>query len=326
MARGCKTIQADKKNTTKENRNSHAVITSPYEETSFKEVDNNLTTQRPTMGGKTISAIHKTSNKVQMSSQELKLLSRRINPNEPLATPHSSPTKPPLFGSVTKKRPPPPTQWQQQQQVQQTQPTKMTKCDEDKAQFSCKHCDKKYKTRNGFAYHSERCKFQQSSPFENMCSMCQDSTATTTSKDNTTAMIECVVCHSWLHAKCIGSDDVLEFHCIRCIKEEESPSKKIIKLSELCPTKETEKSNCISLFPDNESHLHLIKVEDALTPLVTHDFRDWTTESPCLLLSDNSSSLLDDFSSSELLSPSLLPQSDWLHFANFELDFQIHDS
>ncbi|KAI9364231.1 hypothetical protein BD770DRAFT_439905 [Pilaira anomala] len=317
LTRGCKSIQADKKDTIKKNRDNHTVITSPYEKTSSKEVgvnNDNSTTQRPTMGGKTVSAIHKTSNKVQMSSQELKLLSRRINPSEPLATPHSSPSKPPLVGSVTKKRPPP-----QQQQVQQTQPTKITKCNEDKAQFGCKHCDKKYKTRNGLVYHSERCKFRQSS-FENMCSLCQDS-----SKDNATAMIKCVACHSWLHTKCIGSNvknEALEFHCIRCIKEEESPSKKTIKLSELCPTKEAEKSNCISLFPDDESNLHLIKVEDGLTPLVTHDFSDWTTESPCLLLS----SLLDDFSSSELLSPSLLPQSDWHHFANFELDFQSHDS
>ncbi|KAI9283262.1 hypothetical protein BY458DRAFT_530901 [Sporodiniella umbellata] len=62
-----------------------------------------------------------------MSSEELKLLSRRINPHEPLPSPHASPRKPPLPN------------------------IKHTRL------FKCEPCGKKYKTRNGLTYHLERC-------------------------------------------------------------------------------------------------------------------------------------------------------------------------
>ncbi|KAG1439907.1 hypothetical protein G6F56_012117 [Rhizopus delemar] len=79
---------------------------------------------RPTMGGKTIGSIHKSE---PMSSQELKLLSRRINPHEPLPSPHASPRKPPL-PNIKQAR-----------------------------LFRCEPCSKQYKTRNGLTYHLERC-------------------------------------------------------------------------------------------------------------------------------------------------------------------------
>ncbi|KAG2230438.1 hypothetical protein INT48_009184 [Thamnidium elegans] len=305
----------------KENRNSHAYITSAYDQPNSKvktKLSNNnkkraSTTQRPTMGGKTISAINKTQSKAKMSPQELKSLSRRINPSEPLATPHSSPSKPPLPSSSSisssKKR--------RNSRQAQTQPTKIIKIDDDEAQLICEPCNKKYKTRNGLVYHSERCKYKSIESNVIIKCICQDDTTTSDSS----TMIECVACNTWLHIKCVGSvTDEANYRCIRCTKEEDVSSK-IIKLSELYPKIKEESTDYpyISLFSDDEPLNTLW--EDGLTPS-TVDFTDWQTETPCLLLSDDSSSHLNDFSSSELLSPALLPQSDWFHFANFELDFQ----
>ncbi|GAA5797652.1 hypothetical protein HPULCUR_003043 [Helicostylum pulchrum] len=304
----------------KENRNSHAYITSAYDQlnTQVKAKSNNSkkeasTKQRPTMGGKTISAVNKAQSKVKMTPQELKSLSRRINPSEPLTTPHSSPTKPPLpsscLSSSSKRR--------QKSQQPQTQPTKIIKINDDEAQFICEPCNKKYKTRNGLAYHSERCKYKSIESKVIIKCICQDDT---TINDSST-MIECMACNTWLHLKCVGSvTNEANYRCIRCTKEDDSS--KIIKFSELYPNikEETTDYHYISLFTDDEPLNTFF--EDGITPSAV-DFSDWQTETPCLLLSDDpSSSPSNDFSSSGLLSPTLLPQSDWFHFANFELDFQ----
>lgn len=311
----------------KENRNSHAYITSAYDQpiAQVKLKANNSkkeasTKQRPTMGGKTISAINKAQSKVKMTPQELKSLSRRINPSEPLATPHSSPTKPPLPSSSSSSLPS--SKKRRNSQQPQTQPTKIIKINDDETQFICEPCNKKYKTRNGLAYHSERCKYKSIESNVIIKCICQDDTTT----NDSSTMIECVACNTWLHLRCVGSvTNEANYRCIRCTKEDHSS--KIIKLSELYPKvkEDTTEYHYISLFTDEPQNTFF---EDGLTP--SADFRDWQTETPCLLLSEEPSSSPpnyfssppNDFSSSGLLSPTLLPQSDWLHFANFELDFQ----
>lgn len=328
MTRSFKSIQPDRKNVLKENRNSHAFVTSAYDQSNFHSAhqpkatykhipqtfttnvnhERALPTQRPTMGGKTISAIRQASKAVQMSCKELKLLSRRIDPHEPLSSPHASPSKPPL-PIISKKR-------QRPSQVQPSQPSKITKIDDDVVQFVCEPCNKKYKTRNGYSYHTERCKSRPIEPKKAaviQC-ICQESTS-----DNGT-MVECINCNTWLHIKCVGIiTNESSYYCPRCNTQDGT-----ITLSELCQA-ESNDFNFISLFPDEsineESVLSNTQWEDEFTKTVI--FNDWTpTEPPppSLLFSDNSS-LLDDFSS-DLLSPTLLPQSDWLHFANFEVDFQ----
>ncbi|GAA5807324.1 hypothetical protein MFLAVUS_000682 [Mucor flavus] len=309
----------------KENRNSHAYITSAYDQpiSQVKVKANNSkkeasTKQRPTMGGKTISAINKAQSKVKMTPQELKSLSRRINPSEPLATPHSSPAKPPLPSSsslsLSKRR--------RNSQQPQTQPTKIIKINDDETQFICEPCNKKYKTRNGLAYHLERCKYKSIESKVIIKCICQDDTTT----NDSSTMIECVACNTWLHLRCVGSvTNEANYRCIRCTKEDHSS--KIIKLSELYPKvkEDTTEYHYISLFTDEPRNTFF---EDGLTP--SADFSDWQTETPCLLFSEDPSSSPpydfssppNDFYSSGLLSPTLLPQSDWFHFANFELDFQ----
>ncbi|KAK4508892.1 uncharacterized protein ATC70_013515 [Mucor velutinosus] len=229
-----KSIQPNKpKEASKENWNSHVFVSSPYDQPTvhhpythtkqpIKVIPQTFTTnirnekiertiQRPTMGGKTIGAIHHLpANTVinhhnRMSSEELKLLSRRINPHEPLASPHASPRKPPLPNMqqrTSKKR-------SLQQDLDATEnepPTKKTR------QFTCEPCNKVYKTRNGFIYHKQKCKkivkFESNAIIECVCEKPAD--------DNGT-MIECTKCNKWLHLRCSGGitkeDD---YCCPRC--------------------------------------------------------------------------------------------------------------
>lgn len=274
FAKTFKSIQPDKKSliNSKENRNSHAFITSPYDHqvstrlyhhspprstttNSNRYISQTFTTNhekvvnRPTMGGKTISAIHHLpANTVirspnLMSSQELKLLSRRINPHEPLASPHASPTKPPLPNICLQSRKRARQQQLQRaanhklQKVQHTKemealvvaPTQPVVVKEEKEEavlrtttttthpFMCEPCNKKYKTRNGLNYHLERCKFLLSqaaaaaaaaatatpSIVSNVIIKCICSHPT----DDTNTMIECIECQTWLHLKCAAAHD-----------------------------------------------------------------------------------------------------------------------
>lgn len=229
-----KSIQPNKpKEASKENWNSHVFVSSPYDQptvhhpythtkqpikvipqtftTNIRNEKTERTIQRPTMGGKTIGAIHHLpANTVinhhnRMSSEELKLLSRRIDPHEPLASPHASPRKPPLPNMQqcnSKKR-------LLQQNFDATEngpPTKKTR------QFTCGPCNKVYKTRNGFIYHKQKCKkivrFESNAIIECVCEKPAD--------DNGT-MIECTKCNKWLHLRC--SDGVTkedDYCCPRC--------------------------------------------------------------------------------------------------------------
>ncbi|KAG2194912.1 hypothetical protein INT47_010654 [Mucor saturninus] len=331
----------------KENgRNRHAFVTCAYDHPqtpshatlpkTFKHVPQTFTTdithnralptQRPTMGGKSISAIRPTQQQHPiMSSHDLLLLSRRIDPQELLtSSPHTSPCKPPL-----------PQQQQQQEEPQsKKRPPKMTKQSDrgdDVVQFVCEPCNKRYKTRNGYSYHIERCKSRRQrlhrQPIEGPPVTIQCVCSESGLEKGT--MIECNTCHTWLHLQCVGPIvDESSFACTRCCPQDSN-----VRLSEmmLCAARDQD-FNFMQLLGQKEDVLSNTQWEDEFTqqPTSTASFLQesccWTTpmaDPPSLLFSDNLS-LLDDFPSSELLSPSL-PQSDWLHFANFEVDFQRED-
>ncbi|GAN07555.1 hypothetical protein MAM1_0166d07055 [Mucor ambiguus] len=229
-----KSIQPNKpKEASKENWNSHVFVSSPYDQptvhhpythtkqpikvipqtftTNVRNEKTERTIQRPTMGGKTIGAIHHLpantamNHHNRMSSEELKLLSRRIDPHEPLASPHASPRKPPLPNiqqRISKKR----LLQQDFDTTENEPPTKKTR------QFTCEPCNKVYKTRNGFIYHKQKCKkivkFEINAIIECVCEKPADDTGT---------MVECTKCNKWLHLRCSGGvtkeDD---YCCPRC--------------------------------------------------------------------------------------------------------------
>ncbi|PHZ09920.1 uncharacterized protein RHIMIDRAFT_40567 [Rhizopus microsporus ATCC 52813] len=148
------------------------------------------TKSRPTMGGKTIGSIAKTTDdEPPLSSQELKLLSRRINPLEPLPSPHASPRKPPL-----------PNIKRQHARTRQ---------------YSCEPCNKHYKTRNGLVYHLERCKHRKLEVKVIIQCVCSHNVTEGT-------MIECTQCHTWLHIKCVQPTEETTFVCPRCLPAEDN--------------------------------------------------------------------------------------------------------
>ncbi|CAO3649023.1 unnamed protein product [Mucor hiemalis] len=400
-----KFIQSDNKNipiavvNNKENRNSHAFITSSYDcnhiplkhhqpRPFYKHIAHTFITnenhdrvlptiQRPTMGGKTISSIHNTTPSTvvttRMSSEELKLLSRRIDPHEPLSSPHASPTKPPL-PVLTKKRrrsmiatptttttttttttittptTPTTTTITPTNNNNNSPPAKIQKTTNND-QFVCEPCNKKYKTRNGYQYHAERCKYLLfESTIANTVIQCICDEPAASDQHNMT-LIECTQCNTWLHLKCVGSPVVDEsrFCCPRCLDVTEDDAMEgehllqngtTIKLSELCQAKERGK-NLLQSFIDttqeepfkskpirNEFNFISLFSDDTLTsysPVLQSSWeqQEQTQEEeeeeeediPSLLFSDN----MDELPSSDLS----LPQSDWFHFANFEDDYLV---
>lgn len=242
------------------------------------------TTQRPTMGGKTISCINHRSTPSsstvvtsRMSSEELKLLSRRIDPHEPLSSPHASPTKPPLPVLSKKRRrsiTTTSTSTSTNNNIYTPPPSKIQKTSSsnnittEQQQFVCEPCNKKYKTRNGYQYHSERCKYLRlESTIANTVIQCICKESTTL--ENST-LIECTRCHTWLHSKCVNNNskvagstlDESRFCCPRCLVDDNNDDDgevmegehllqngTTIKLSELCQAKERGK-NLLQSFID----------------------------------------------------------------------------
>lgn len=257
------------------------------------------TTQRPTMGGKTISAIRPTHHVPIMSSQDLLLLSRRIDPQALLtSSPHASPSKPPL-PSLSLHHKHPKSKKRQPSTTVVVVPSdttkKMNNNKDDVVQFVCEPCNKRYKTRNGYSYHVERCKSRRSirqCEVKIQC-ICKDSEL------EKGTMIECNGCHRWLHTQCVGPIlDESSYLCTKCCYSDQD---KVIEAHDW-------------MFMTEQD----TQWEDEFITNV----QDWA-DPPSLLFSDNVS-LLDDFSSDIISSP-LLPPSDWLHFANFEVDFQPED-
>ncbi len=169
--------------------------------------------------------------------------------------------------------------------------------------------------------------------------------------------MDCITFDTWLHSTCIGIvSDESQYCCPKCQQEPEEEEEehvlqngRTIKLSELCQAKErgknllqsfketeyqvTEKPirnefNFISVFSDDtvlnqspvlHSNAYPVEEEEEEEEEEEQDFSscltnsDWNTDPPSLLFSDN------DLPSSDLS----INQADWLHFANFEVDFHI---
>lgn len=404
-----KTIQSDNKHipiaavvNNKENRNSHAFITSSYDcntiplkqqqqqqqprpfykhiaQTFTTDIDHDRvlpTTQRPTMGGKTISSIHRSTPSstlvtTRMSSEELKLLSRRIDPHEPLSSPHASPTKPPLPVLSKKRRRSITTTTTTSTTTNnnnnsnsppaKSQKTSSSSSNNNTEQYVCEPCNKKYKTRNGYQYHSERCKYLR---FESTIAntviqcICEDATL-----ENST-LIECTRCNTWLHSKCVNGStlDESRFCCPRCLADVAEVDEEdvmegehllqngtTIKLSELCQAKERGK-NLLQSFIDtrqeeeedpfkakpirNEFNFISLFSDDTLTSYSPVLQSSWEQDTLHAGQPQREEEEEDDDDEGEI--PSLLfsdnmddlpssdlslPQSDWFHFANFEDDY-----
>ncbi|KAI9481071.1 MAG: hypothetical protein EXX96DRAFT_565269 [Benjaminiella poitrasii] len=388
-----KSIQPDPKGlvTTKENWNSHVFIASPYDQPTshypmmkrpiqvVRSATNYNTTmatersrnERPTMGGKTISAISSAPtctaerSHIRMSSQELKLLSRRIDPHEPLSSPHASPKKPPLPNLNRKRHYQRHNHHSEQDEMSRSKRVKTYDMATDR-RYVCEPCHKVYKTRNGLTYHKEKCKYQK---YNETASKTIIHCICSRPTEDKGTMIECTKCNTWLHLKCTGGVTNEESYCCpRCDtttqhisaaskeemedehqqEEEETSQVEPEELSSLTNQDQFDFTHLFSndlLDNDNTANTNdgFIMTLDSLSsiqpqpgldnnnPALVEEDSSWANEfsvdfgssdwynddTPSLLLSDNhpsSSSFLDlDLPSS--------PQADWLHLANFEVDF-----
>jgi hypothetical protein len=218
-----------------------------------------LTKQRPTMGGKTIGAIRSDcADKKRLSSQELKLLSRRIDPNEPLSSPHASPSKPPL-PNLSRKRPRSPNLT--------TNNNINNNINTNQRQFICKPCNKKYKNRNGLAYHQERCKYRKDQ--QQRQDESQETKHDNNNNDNiqciclfptavTKPLVECQKCNTFLHQNCLGCEVQLQlddYCCPRCTDKEAHvlDNGTCVNLSDLAEAKERGKNLLRNLKEAKES-------------------------------------------------------------------------
>jgi hypothetical protein len=273
------------------------------------------TQQRSKIGGKTIAAIHHLpantvlTQPARMSSEELKLLSRRIDPHEPLSSPHASPTKPPLPNLKRSRK----LFLEDSDDDENTSPIKKSL-----QQYKCQPCNKVYKSKNGYSYHQDKCAHRHPKRIREAIINC----ICLLDQDDTETMIECVQCHTWLHLKCAGSVTREESYCCpRCL-----PPKKSETIAAVPPAvaddedDEEENYNFTSLFSDD---LTLDQLPPS-TIIASDDFNnEWCNqqddELPSLFFSSDNwpsnSSLIDD------LPPSSPPSMDWFHFANFEQDF-----
>ncbi|KAI8369953.1 hypothetical protein BD560DRAFT_397182 [Blakeslea trispora] len=306
------------------------------------------TSKRPIMGGKTIGAIQQS--KEIMSSKELRLLSRRIDPHQPLASPHASPTKPPL--------------------PVLTLPEEKKRKKRSRRPLECTPCQKIYKTRAGLSYHLNKCQHRKK---QNSSVIVQCVCSNPSKSDGT--MIECVQCHTWLHTRCMGGvAQENKFCCPRCdttnqtnqnetkpvnnesegeLAEDEEhllEDGRMISLSALYSAEETSKNlvesfkqvqeeeeanyfDTFNLFAEDLPH-HMEEDEEdfqslSLPPSSIFDDQDFTQfdwcqpdEVPSLLFSsDNTPSNFDDLALSSADVQEQHQQADWFHFANFEFDF-----
>lgn len=315
-----------------EKENCRIRVVSPHQNKTYTVIPQTFTTnkekvestkQRPRMGGKTIAAIHHLpagtvmTKPARMSSQELKLLSRRIDPHEPLSSPHASPTKPPLPNLKRLRA----QLLEKKEHVDASDdndnlPIKRTQ----QQQYKCQPCNKIYKTKNGYSYHQVKCQHRHPKRiFETVINcVCQFD-----KQDDSETMIECVQCHTWLHLKCAGSVTKEESYCCpRCLppkKGETASINAMVQIKQESPEKDPYDDD------DNQTFTSLF-AEDLMLPpstIVADDMfntNDWSNSDdlPSLLFSSDNlpsnSSFVDEF-------PSSPPSMDWFHFANFEQDF-----
>jgi hypothetical protein len=101
--------------------------------------------------------------------------------------------------------------------------------------YVCEPCNKKYKNRNGLAYHMERCKNTKKPTQDNQhtgkeANQSQESIINcicSQKNDEAMTMVQCDKCRTWLHSECVGlSEDALEdsYYCARCKVDESSDS------------------------------------------------------------------------------------------------------
>ncbi|ORY91159.1 hypothetical protein BCR43DRAFT_498602 [Syncephalastrum racemosum] len=86
-----------------------------------------------------------------------------------------------------------------------------TRLDDGSTVYLCEPCNKRYKNRNGLAYHIKRCKFAEEETV--YCSHCS------ASNDEGGTMVQCDDCLGWLHLSCLGlqETDLDEtYTCARC--------------------------------------------------------------------------------------------------------------
>ncbi|KAI8644548.1 hypothetical protein BD408DRAFT_413252 [Parasitella parasitica] len=93
--------------------------------------------------------------------------------------------------------------------------------------YVCEPCNKKYKNRNGLAYHLERCKnsdkIKQLQPSQEQEQQHEESNhhvvCCQQQNSEKMALVQCDGCHSWAHSDCVDlADDTLEdsFYCPGC--------------------------------------------------------------------------------------------------------------
>ncbi|CDS06852.1 hypothetical protein LRAMOSA09377 [Lichtheimia ramosa] len=106
--------------------------------------------------------------------------------------------------------------------------------------FVCEPCGKRYKNRNGLAYHLDRCRFLQEEQISNqqedeLLDEDDDEDNTTgevrcicdTPQEQTGTMIECENCHTWQHMKCVEKQHditIEDYQCPFCIDNISEPA------------------------------------------------------------------------------------------------------
>ncbi|KAI8065373.1 uncharacterized protein B0P05DRAFT_554091 [Gilbertella persicaria] len=105
--------------------------------------------------------------------------------------------------------------------------------------YVCEPCNKRYKNRNGLAYHMERCKNTPKNTTEKEESNNSSSSSSSSSSqsdshriqcncgqntDDTMNMIQCEKCRLWLHSECVGLSEEEEdaFYCSKCKEQSEA--------------------------------------------------------------------------------------------------------
>ncbi|KAG2199713.1 hypothetical protein INT47_012849 [Mucor saturninus] len=85
--------------------------------------------------------------------------------------------------------------------------------------YVCEPCHKKYKNRNGLAYHLQRCKNSSSNKDEEDKSESIINCICSQNTDEHGTMVQCDKCRIWLHSECVGlTEEALDdsFHCANC--------------------------------------------------------------------------------------------------------------
>lgn len=179
--------------------------------------------------------------------------------------------------------------------------------------FLCEPCNKKYKNRNGLAYHMQRCKGTKPVKAENNSS----------SDEQTT--VRCEKCGNWSHSENTPEANNSLFYCSDCKQESSQIEEKLLQcLLDTDASKSPASSDKDAMDVDYSQDSPASN--DAKDADVWDDFDmdKWNDESstwnmsdlnilpPSLLFSDNNTSPLEPTPSSQ----------DWFQFANLQDDYE----